>query len=192
MDAVERKRRFEALADEQNPAVKRMRALALLTDRFREIGLEPVLVGGGAVEFYTAGGYATKDMDLALPHGAATDAVFDEFGFTKEGRYWYREDLDLLFEAPAPAGLPGETAPRTEVEIDGIGVVIIGLEDLILDRLRMWIHGTSEEDGRWARRLVLLYADRLDWGYLRDKTRPFPREASALETLEQESHEELS
>ena len=30
---------------------------------------------------------------------------------------------------------------------------MLGVEDLIIDRLRAWIHGTSEEDGRWARRL---------------------------------------
>ena len=50
--------------------------------------------------------------------------------FEKEGRYWLREDLDPLFEAPAPYSLPGEDAPRTRVEVDGLPVVIIGVEDL--------------------------------------------------------------
>lgn len=190
MTGSERKARLEALVDEPDPARKRLLALGILSDRLREVGMQPVLVGGGAVEFYTAGGYTTKDMDLALPHGPQTDAAFADLGFTKEGRYWYREDLDLLFEAPAPAGLPGETAPRTEVEIDGLRVVIIGIEDLVIDRLRAWIHGTSEEDGRWARRLVLLYADRLDWEYLRDKTRTVTREAEALAALEKEAADE--
>jgi predicted nucleotidyltransferase len=187
MTGAERKARLEALAHEPDPAKKRLLALGILGDRLHEDGLEPILVGGGAVEFYTAGGYTTKDMDLALPHCPETDAAFADLGFTKEGRYWYREDLDLLFEAPAPAGLPGETAPRTVVEIDGLSIVILGVEDLIIDRLRAWIHGTSDEDGRWARRLVLLYADRLDWDYLRDKTLPYPREATALGELEEEA-----
>lgn len=187
MTGAERRRRLEALAGEPDPARKRLLALGILGDRLREAGLEPILVGGGAVEFYTAGGYTTKDMDLALPHGPATDAAFAELGFAKEGRYWYREDLDLLFEAPAPAGLPGETAPRTEVELEGMKIVIIGVEDLVIDRLRAWIHGTSDEDGRWARRLALLYADRLDWDYLRGKTRPIPAEARALDELEREA-----
>ena len=130
-----------------------------------------------------------QTVDLALAHGPETDAAFADLGFRKEGRFWVREDLDLLFEAPAPAGLPGETAPRTMVEIDGLVVVILGIEDLILDRLRAWIHGTSEEDGRWARRLALLHADRLDWGYLREKTAPVPAEARALGALEREANE---
>jgi predicted nucleotidyltransferase len=186
---AERNARLEALADEPDPARKRLLALGIVSDRLREAGLEPILVGGAAVEFYTAGGYATKDVDLALPHGPATDAAFADLGFEKEGRYWYREDLDLLFEAPAPAGLPGEDAPRTEVEIDGMNVVIIGIEDLVIDRLRAWIHGTSEEDGRWARRLVLLYADELDWTYLHAATANVPGEAKAVAALEREARQ---
>jgi hypothetical protein len=187
MLAVERRRRLEALAGEPDPARKRLLALGLLADRLREAGLEAILVGGAAVEFYTAGGYTTGDIDLALPHGPETDAAFADLGFCKEGRYWVREDLDLLFEAPAPAGLPGETAPRTQVEIEGLVVTILGIEDLILDRLRAWIHGTSEEDGRWARRLVLLHADTLDWTYLREKAAPVAAEATALAALEEEA-----
>mgnify|MGYP001603760050 FL=1 len=186
MTPDERRARLEILAGERDPARRRLVALGLLSDRLREVGLEPILVGGCAVEFYTAGGYTTGDVDLALPHGPATDAAFADLGFRNDGRFWIHEDLDLLFEAPAPAGLPGETAPRTEVEIDGLKVVVLGIEDLILDRLRVWIHGTSAEDGRWARRLALLYGDRLDWGYLREKTRGVTVEAKALDELERE------
>ena len=75
-------------------------------------------------------------MDLALPVSPEVDAAFAALGFEKEGRYWFHAGLDLLFEAPAPAGLPGEDAPRTEIEIDGLRVVILGIEDLLLDRLR--------------------------------------------------------
>ena len=149
--------------------------------------MEPILVGGGALEFYTAGGYTTKDIDLALAHGPDTDAAFKELGFTKEGRYWVREDLDLLFEAPAPLGLPGETSPRTEVEIEGLKVVVIGIEDLLIDRLRAWVHWRSEEDRRWSRRLALLYADRIDWEYLRVKTAEHPEEARAVAEIEREA-----
>jgi predicted nucleotidyltransferase len=187
VNAAERRTRLEALAAEPDPARRRLVALALLADRLREAGLEPVLVGGAAVEFYTSGGYTTKNVDLALPHGPETDAAFADLGFVKEGRYGYRDDLDLLFEAPAPAGLPGETAPRTRVEIEGMSIVVLGIEDLVIDRIRAWIHGTSQEDGRWARRLVLLYADRLDWSYLREKTQSVPAEARAVAKLESEA-----
>lgn len=162
-------------------------ALGIVADRLREDSLEPVLVGGCALEFYTAGGYTTGDVDLALPTGPDVDTAFAELGFVKKGRHWIRLDLDLYFEAPAPAGLPGETAPRTEVEIDGLKVVILGLEDLLLDRLRAWVHWKSEEDRRWTRRLALLYSDRLDWRYLEAKVAEQPEEEAALSALRREA-----
>ena len=178
--------RLDRLRDEADPRRRRLLALGLLTARLAPSGIEPILVGGGALEFYTAGGYATHDMDLALPHGPDVDAAFAEMGFRKEGRFWYHADLDLLFEAPAPAGLPGEDAPRTEVELDGLRVVILGVEDLLIDRLRAWVHRKSEEDGRWARRLAHLYAQRLDWRCLQERTSATPEEAEALQQVERE------
>ena len=175
------------LVDEPDPQRRRLLALGLLTGLLAPHGIEPILVGGGALEFYTAGGYATKDMDLALPAAPEVDAAFAALGFDKEGRYWVHADLDLLFEAPAPAGLPGENAPRTEVEIGGLRVVIIGIEDLLIDRLRAWVHRKSDEDGRWTRRLALLYPDRIDWRYVRERTGDIPEEAEALSRLEREA-----
>ncbi len=178
---------LDRLHNEPNPQRRRLIALGLLTRQLAPHGIEPILVGGGALEFYTAGGYATKDMDLALPAAPEVDAAFTALGFEKEGRYWFHAGLDLLFEAPAPAGLPGEDAPRTAVEIDGLRVVIIGIEDLLIDRLRAWVHWSSDEDGRWTRRLALLYPDRIDWCYVRERTSGIPEEAEALSRIEREA-----
>ena len=175
------------LLDEPDPQRRRLLALGLLTGLLAPHGIEPILVGGGALEFYTAGGCATKDMDLALPAAPEVDAAFAALGFDKEGRYWVHADLDLLFEAPAPVGLPGENAPRTEVEIGGLRVVVIGIEDLLIDRLRAWVHRKSDEDGRWTRRLALVYPDRIDWRYVRERTGDIPEEAEALSRLEREA-----
>ena len=177
---------LERLRVEPDPRRRRLIALGLLTRLLSAHDIEPILVGGGALEFYTAGGYATKDMDLALPATAEVDEAFAALGFEKEGRYWYHGELDLLFEAPAPAGLPGEDAPRTVVEIDGLRVVIIGIEDLLIDRLRAWVHWRSDEDGRWTRRLALLYPDRIDWEYVRQRTGDVSEEAAALSRVERE------
>ena len=176
-------RDFDRLRDEKDPRRRRLLALGLLTRELAPLGIEPILVGGAALEFYTAGGYATYDVDLALPSGSDVDAAFARLGFEKEGRFWRHAVFDLLFEAPAPAGLPGEDAMRTEVDVEGLRVVVIGIEDLLIDRLRAWVHWRSEEDGRWTRRLAGLHGDRLDWGYLRNRTRQIPEEAAALDGL---------
>lgn len=184
MDPRRRRERFERLADEPAPERRRLLALALLADRLAEDEIVPVLVGGAALELYTAGGYSTKDVDLALPLCAEVDQAFADFGFDKVGRYWIREDLDLLFEAPAPADLPGEDAPRTVVELEGLPIVVLGVEDLLLDRLRAWVHWRSDEDGRWASRLAQLYSDEIDWDYVRGKVSAIDGERAALAELE--------
>ena len=173
----------DELGGEADPIRRRLKALGALTERLAADGVEPILVGGFALSFYTAGGYSTSDVDLALPNTPEVDAAFADLGFEKDGRFWIRPELDLYFEAPAPPGLPGEDAPRTRLEIDGLPVVVIGREDLLLDRLRAWVHWTSAEDERWCRRLVAMYASRLDWTYLAAKVEGDAGERTALDDL---------
>ena len=178
---------LKLLQGESDPRRRRMLALGLLTRELAEHDIVPILVGGGALEFYTAGGYATADMDLALPSSKEVGAAFEKLGFKREGRYWYHADHDLLFEAPAPPGLPGENAPRTETEIEGLRVVVIGVEDLLIDRLRAWVHWRSDEDGRWAHRLAMLHGERIDWRYVLDRAAKVPEEARAARRLHEEA-----
>ena len=151
METAARRERIDALAAEPDDFTRRLVALALLTDELADANIVPILVGGMALEIYTSQGYATGDVDLALPQAEAVDKAFAVLGFEKSGRFWIRRDLELYFEAPAPAGLPGETAPRTVLEVEGLEVFVIGLEDLLLDRLRAWVHWKSSEDERWTR-----------------------------------------
>ena len=184
MPSNDLRRRVDALVDEPDRLRRRLVALGALTAQLAPRRIEPILVGGTALELYTDGGYATGDVDLALPTSPDVDAAFAELGFAKRGRFWVRPELGLYFEAPAPAGLPGETAPRTVLDVDGLRVVVLGVEDLLVDRLRAWVHWKSDEDGRWAARLVALWADELDWSYLRARTSE-PAERAALERLQQ-------
>lgn len=184
MDIGELRARVDGLGDEPDRLRRRLLALGALTSRLAPVAIEPILVGGCALELYTDGGYGTADVDLALPSGPEVDEAFADLGFEKRGRFWVRPELGLYFEAPAPAGLPGETAPRTELEIDGLRVVVLGVEDLLIDRLRAWVHWKSDEDGRWAARLAALYSRDLDWEYLRSRTTD-AGERAALETLGQ-------
>jgi hypothetical protein len=180
----ELRRRVDALANEPALPRRRLVALAALTERLAPLGRTPILVGDMALELYTEGGYATHDVDIALSHGPEIDAAFADLGFEKRGRFWVRTDLALFFEAPAPEGLPGETAPRLELQVDDMRVVVIGVEDLLLDRLRAWVHRKSTEDERWARRLVGIHGPRIDWRYLRERVKMHSDERAALATLE--------
>ena len=55
--------RLAALAD---PCRKHLELASLVGALFRERGLETVVVGGSAVEFYTEGGYVSGDLDLCI------------------------------------------------------------------------------------------------------------------------------
>jgi len=182
VDIGELRARVDGLAEEPDRLRRRLIALGALTVRLEPQGIEPILVGGCALELYTDGGYGTADVDLALPSGPEVDAAFADLGFQKRGRFWVRPELGLYFEAPAPAGLPGETATRTVLDLDGLRVVVLGVEDLLIDRLRAWVHWKSDEDGRWAARLAALYARELDRDYLRSRTLD-AGERAALDTL---------
>jgi len=149
----------------ENPLKRRLWILAVITEAMKSIGKRPILIGGEALEYYTLGGYTTGDIDIALPSTKDVDIIFSKLGFHKEGRYWIREDIDALIEAPT-SDLAGEDAPLTEVEIEDMRCYIIGLEDLIIDRLNGYVHRQWEDDRRWVKRLISLHTQEINKEYL--------------------------
>src|SRR5436190_11815041 len=58
-----------ALADitaESDPTLKHLKLASLCSALFREKGIELVVVGGSAIEFYTEGAYTSGDLDLCI------------------------------------------------------------------------------------------------------------------------------
>jgi predicted nucleotidyltransferase len=161
----EPKDRLARAAEIDDVLDRRMFALAVVTSRLSEVGVKPVLVGGGAVQFYTLGGYATKDIDVVMPTSEPIEAAMAELGFERQGRYWIREDIDIVIEAPSSSLAEGFSRV-VRVQVDDMPVYVLGLEDLIIDRLNAYKHWKSAEDGRWAGRLIALGGDNLDREYL--------------------------
>jgi len=154
----------------KEPLKQKLWALAVLTKALEKDAIKPILIGGCALEYYTLGGYTTGDIDLALPTVAQVEKAFKDLGFDREGRYWVHKKYDLLFEAPT-ANLAGEEAELTEVAIGGQRCFIIGVEDLVIDRLNSYVHWKWEDDGRWVKRLIELYGKDLDMKYIREKAK---------------------
>ena len=108
----------------------------------------PVLVGGGAVELYTGGAYRTGDLDFV---GAVPDHVSRRFldsGFRRQGRHWIHEEHQLFIEFPAAALDVGDA--RASIEFGALSVIVIGLEEILIDRLAAWQFWHSEIDARNA------------------------------------------
>lgn len=163
---TERRGELERIKESKDPLTRRLLLVGLLTRALEAKDIKPVIVGGQAVEFYTAGGYATGDIDIVSPGLEEIAKVLTELGFTKEGRHWFSEELNILIEVPSSALTATQYEKITTVEIDELRVYLIGIEDLIIDRLNVFVHWKSGDDRIWAKELMLLYKDQVDWEYL--------------------------
>lgn len=130
-------------------------------------GVRPIIVGGTAVEFYTLGAYTTQDVDLVCPARQVVIEALVRLGFERSVslRHWYHEGLQMVVEIPDER-LAGDVRRLAEVTVDGVTAYVIGVEDLILDRLRACVHWHSESDCEWAQRLLAIHHREIDWKYL--------------------------
>lgn len=164
------KRRLEEARHIDDTLERRLWIVGVITQATADLGVRPVLVGGAAVEFYTLGGYATQDVDIVMPSSPQIDDAMSGLGFEKSGRYWVRADLDVMLEAPPPP-LAGDPDRVVEIQVESWKVYVIGIEDLVIDRLNAQVHWQSDEDRRWAERLVAGAPDTIDWPYLERRAR---------------------
>lgn len=145
-------------AREKNRAKRGVKIAAAIAQALRTIDQDPILVGGAAVEFYTEGGYATKDIDMIAPGGKPLWDVMENFGFKKRGKDFIHEKLKIYIEFPGET--LGEGRQCDLLEIDGVPLQIISIEDLIVDRLCAYKFWKSAIDGLAA--LLLLESEAID------------------------------
>ena len=157
---------FKRLLKISPPFKQRLYFIGILTKYLKDDGIRPVVVGGNAVEFYTLGTYATSDIDLVSPGYKIIDRLLKLWGFKKLGRHWLLSEIDLEVEIPASSLGEGEESKILEAEVEGLKVYLIGIEDLIIDRLNAYVHWNSIEDGEWAEQLMKLHFSEIDWPYL--------------------------
>jgi excisionase family DNA binding protein len=172
---------LEKIKCEADTLTKRLLFVGLITKKLEDQDVKPVIVGGNAVEFYTAGGYATADIDIVCP-SEPLEPVLLELGFEKEGRYWLNDDLGIVIEAPS-SYLDAPAKERiVEVQIENMVVYIFGIEDLIVDRLSAFMYWASGDDFNWAKELANIHKEQIDWKYL-GKTAQEGRITDALKKL---------
>ena len=161
---------LELIAKTESPLKKQLLMVAFVTRLLEKMGKPaPIVIGGCALSYYSREVYFTADIGLAYADREALDSVLRSIGFKKEGRYWVHEGLKLAVEAPAST-LAGGEAPVEIVELgEGLRCTIIGIEDLIIDRLNACKHWKSETDCEMAELLVSRYVADLDWSYLERK-----------------------
>ena len=169
---------LQKAAAEKHLGLRGVKIAAVIAEALRQIGEDPVLVGGAAVEFYTEGGYATKDIDMVAVGGGPLWDVMKELGFEKRGKDFINKVLEIYIEFPSEAL---SAAERSDVlDVNGLSLKIISIEDLIVDRLCAYKFWKSSADGLAA--LLLLELGSADLSRL--KTQAGRKEvADALEAV---------
>ena len=145
-------------AGEKSPAKRGVKIAAVIARALRQIGEDPVLVGGAAVEFYTGGSYSTKDIDMLAFGGPSLWEAMEELGFRRRGKDFIHSDLEIYVEFPSESLNAGEKSDL--IDIDGAPLKIISIEDLIVDRLQAYKFWKSGIDGLNA--LLLLELGKAD------------------------------
>jgi len=64
MDAKIIKAALADITEEKDPTLKSQKLASICSALFRERGIDLIVVGGSAIEFYTEGAYASGDLDL--------------------------------------------------------------------------------------------------------------------------------
>lgn len=165
-----------------DPFKQKLYFIGILTKLLEKEKLTPIIVGGYALEFYTAGGYNTVDIDVIFSDNKLLDSYLKKLNFVRIGRGWFNKELDILIESPGSSLELEEKKNLTEVKIKDVKVYIIGLEDLIIDRLNAYIYWQSNDDGYWVKELLGLFAKKINWEYLRKKLKK-PKMINTLNKL---------
>lgn len=147
---------------------KMMLTAAIITEQLEPLGIKPIIVGGLSVEIYTMNGYTTYDIDFVLNGYETASQVLEQLEFRKIGKDYVHPVIGVTLEIPSNT-LTGDYDKVTEVPVGDRKVYVIGIEDIILDRLRSAVHWQSGVDREWGFRMLLMYYEDIDFDYIRSQ-----------------------
>lgn len=160
---------FKKLKRIKEPFKRRLYFVGILTKYLKKDKIRPIIVGGNALEFYTMGFYSTNDIDIVSEGYEKIGKLLESWGFKKEGRHWYSEEFEIAIEIPSSFLEEESKKYIIEVEMENLKVYIIGIEDLIVDRLNAYKWWNSISDKEWAKRLIKVKKNEIDFDYLKKR-----------------------
>jgi len=161
---------------------KQLYVAAAISASFEEKGIHAVLVGGTVVEYYTAGGYTTGDIDMVLPplEKREFEKVMQELGFERfeDYRHWFHPKISIPVEFPPGPLQIGHLSVQevNEIDIEKIKLKILKVEDILLDRLILAQEWKDLQAQAQSEMLMDAHYVEIDWPYVH-------RKASQLGTL---------
>ncbi|MCM8762656.1 MAG: hypothetical protein NC929_05005, partial [Candidatus Omnitrophica bacterium] len=162
---------FKKLNKIENDFKKRLYFVGILTKYLKEKKIRPIIVGGHAVEFYTLGSYTTGDIDIVSEGQVEIESILKSWGFKKVDRLWVNIKNNITVDIVGSVLKGDDYSKISEITIEDMKVYIIGIEDLIIDRLNAFVWWKSEEDGRWAKQLLELHRKGINKRYLSERAK---------------------
>ena len=149
-----------ALADitaETDPTLKHLKLASLVSTVFRSRGVELVVVGGSAIEFYTEGAYVSGDLDMCLVSPTRLDIrtrqeLMGQLGASGGPRNWQvaGQYVDILGEVETLARTPFD-----ELQAPYGSVRLVSPEDLLVERVLISVYPQPYEPAeQCARKLI--------------------------------------
>jgi hypothetical protein len=164
----------EAAREKDDRVRRHLLVAAALTAAFAEL---PIVVGGVAEDWWAAGVYKETDLDLCVPIGSKEIASMRELGFRREGRHWYHAATNVAVEFP-DSRIDGDPERARSIPVGGGHAVVIGLDDLYLDRLRQaTANEGTENDIAFQGALAVAAAryEEMDWRYVKSRIEEITR-----------------
>lgn len=123
------------------------------------------IVGGSALEIYTAGDYISDDIDIVAEDSSKVEEVLRSWGFRKKGMYWVHPDFPKIVQIVGHHDSGSPT--RSVIVTTKYGALrLAAMEDIIWKRTfeaRGWNRPAALDE---AALLVRRSFDRLDWDYI--------------------------
>jgi hypothetical protein len=149
---------------ETDPIDKLLEIAGVITKAMADYEVEPVVVGGLAVAYWSGGQIVTGDIDFVMPSLPGLEQRIAELGFVREGRQWVYPGTHVSLEIPDQSLEPGDESELITTK-SGARVRLITLEDMVLWRVREFLHWKAVRGFQQA--LYLLGHPRLDHERLR-------------------------
>lgn len=137
-----------------NPTDRLLEVAGIVSDAVRDLGCEPVVVGGLALAYWSDSTFLTADIDVVMPRPAELSQRLEALGFQRHGREWVLDPHGISFEAPSERLEPGDRPERARLP-SGRQLLVLSAEDLLLWRLREWVHWGAVSGFRQAAHLLV-------------------------------------
>jgi len=159
---------LDSLKGDLDPLAKRIAFAAILTAELESKGFSPVMAGDYAIELYTHGENQADSVELIAPVGFVEETLL-RLDFSKAGDTWVNEEVNIKVRLLGEDLQEHQLQRVNQVDVNGHPVYLLGLEDVIIDKLKSYVKGGEQNAIISVRDLIELHLNEIDWDYLREQ-----------------------